>query len=554
MKVVFAVLGLVLFVIISLSLVAFWFFQKIQNVGKEEVPTLKDGSKLRRMGLLSEIWHHLYLSNQSPNIHSAVYGFDPAKKSQIEFWEEVCRQCPNFRSVPLKQNGLWYWKELNLSKIDIKKHLTEIELDWTKEEKKSDDKEESVNADADRHVQKIAAFITEKQLSRPFDKERPHWEAIYVKLKGTDNRVFGYLRCHHAMGDGVILMKSIFEVYEKLWPGEDNKMFGFSKKIIESGRKADIGMDLEKEATKKRDRASVLTTIDLKEKTRGAADVSLADIWREGPQILRDFYEVLYKESPIPSKSVYRHGEMKREYELSVSKTMNMGNLKILCHHFSCTINDLMTTLWLNSMSKYLFKNASKSELAKWKQLYGDTIDLRFITIFNLRKATNKGNDSNAEENHVAMLPVKLPFGDMSFDARLKIVRKILAGLKKSPSVQVSSWLIRAFYVWGGIDFVVKMLEKASSKCVALFSNLKGPVFPLPVGTDGLMWRLCCVTNPSFVPLSCGIVSFAGNMNVSLASDVNTMTSKQSQEIVDAIANEAVQLFKNLPDENYRWF
>ncbi|ETO04325.1 hypothetical protein RFI_33073 [Reticulomyxa filosa] len=446
------------------------------------------------------------------------------------------------------KTGAWYWKELELSKIDLKKHITKLELDWSSEEKSEVNEAE----EADRHVQKIAALLTEKQLNRQFDSERPHWDVIYASLKGRENRVFGYLRCHHAIGDGVILMKSIFGIYEKLWPGEDNKLHGFAKKIIESGRRADIGTDLEKEATKKQNRASVLTTVDLRENSRVVKDLSFADIRKEFPGIVKDFYSLLYKEPIVPLKTVFHKADLKREYELSVSKSINMGNVKILCHHFSCTVNDLMIYKWLNSLSKYLHKNADKSELAKWKQLYGDDIVVRFITVFNLRKPGSKAED--AEENDLGMLPIKFPLGDMSFESRLKIVKKILNESKKGSSVKLSIWLTRIFYAWGGASYVAKVLEKASSKCVALLSNLKGPVLPLAIGTDGLMWRFCCATNPTFSPLTCGIASFAGNMNVSLATDINTMTSKQSQEIVNDILIEFDRVFKSLPDENYRWF
>ncbi|ETO02643.1 hypothetical protein RFI_34776 [Reticulomyxa filosa] len=143
-----------------------------------------------------------------------------------------------------------------------------------------------------------------------------------------------------------------------------------------------------------------------------------------------------------------------------------------------------------------------KSELAKWKQLYGDDIVVRFITVFNLRNPGSKTED--AEENDLGMLTIKFPLGDMNFESRLKIVKKTLNESKK-------------------------ILEKASSKCITFLSDLKGLVLPLAIGTNGLMWRFCCATNPTFSPLTCGIASFAGNIykNPTVLSFSNSLKKKK---------------------------
>merc|ERR1719361_3090236 len=87
----------------------------------------------RRMGMLSELWHIMYTSNNAPTIHAFEQGQVSNQNTQdpfesvVEFWSNFAKKYINFRSVPVKINNRWFWIEMK-SDYDPSKQIKQIQL------------------------------------------------------------------------------------------------------------------------------------------------------------------------------------------------------------------------------------------------------------------------------------------------------------------------------------------------------------------------------------------------------------------------------------------
>eukprot|EP01084_Bolivina_argentea_P110427 197186_1 len=167
---------------------------KTLQMAKKKFPD----SNVRRMGLLSELWQIMYETHNSPMIHAfeiaTFKNGTETVESVIKFWTSFSKKYINFRSVPVKINSKWFWIEkLN---FDPTQQIKQIEID-------------------SKH--NLTTFLNDFNLNSSFNEALPYWEAYYITFKQQKNEAVGYLKLHHALGDGILLNKIITEEHFKLW-------------------------------------------------------------------------------------------------------------------------------------------------------------------------------------------------------------------------------------------------------------------------------------------------------------------------------------------------
>ena len=264
---------------------------------------------------------------------------------------------------------------------------------------------------------------------------------------------------------------------------------------------------------------------------------------------------------------------------MAVSNRLDLNQIKQLSQFYGGTINDFVVSLFCSAVNKYMKKIIQKhnydsytsgqhSELTEiqdeddnnnnsnnsdyWnilKRIYGNDFYIRFVSVFNLRSLMNNDLNkllldfANGEfDNEIAMVALRLPIGDMSFSRRFSEVKSFFWKMKFGPMPILGGYIIKFVYLIGGIDLVVYLMEFTANKCNIMLSNLTGPKMYLGAGNNfnNKVWNIFNITNPTNLPITCGVMSYVDNITFTVAADVSTIESPKI--LVDCIHDEFERL------------
>jgi len=503
-----------------------------QKYGKNNNSASTSSSSLsvRRMGVLSELWQIMYETNNSPIIHAFEYGPNSGYHLLSEFWQSFTEKYVNWRSVPVKINGRWFWREIDIKDFHIGDHCKRVELT-------------SINGDTQKA---LANFVNENNMNKPFDAEKPHWEAYYVSFTDVKNEAYGYGRFHHSIGDGVLLNR-IFEM-------EHNLLWEKKAKHDQKVRQNPINKNKQKKSNNNNDMWTKLKRVAL----------ILFNLLRYTPWSLCDLISLFWFESaPLKcgihcdyyGKDTYEHN-VQRKFNIATSDRFNLTDIKTFCKsHGDFTINDFGMAIFCEAVHEYIFKyvcNSDEKEYGKIVKLYGEKLYLRFFTIFNMRSLIDSDLErlsakyaAGLAENDLSTVPIRLPCGDMPFMQRFTEIHNLFHKLKNGPTPIITSLILKVGHFLFGLKFVNMILGRfTASKCTFLLSNLMGPRQHLlsgPPNGDGeeqrnVVWNTFNGTNPTHTPLSCGIMSYVDSITFTMIADQNSIKDpNQFMECLNAV-------------------
>jgi len=482
--------------------------------------------RIRRMGVLSELWQIMYETNNSPVIHGFEYGPDSGFNIALEFWTSFSRKYVNWRSVPVQVDGRWFWREIDASDFDITEHCKHVRL--------------KANGDARKA---LLRFVDESNMNRPFDPNRPYWEAWYISFHDDPAKAYAYGRFHHAIGDGILLNKILEMEHELLWNKRSRK-YGLAKAAAAITTK-------EKTKTERSLRKQIETAMWI-----------AFNLLRYTPFALCDLISLFWLESAPLQCGIHCHYAGKDTLEFNGSRKFRMGTslqfplseIKAQCAKYATradrgdkfTINDFVICMFCEAVHRYILKHVchgDAGEFAKITRIYGKSLYLRFFTIFNMRSLIGSHLQHLVEryaagfaENDISTVPIRLPCGDVPFERRLAEIHDLFIKLKQGPMPIITALILKVGHFLFGLRYVNLVLGRFSaSKCTFTLSNLMGPRTPLLSGPSAQVQSVFNGTNPTHTPLSCGIMSYVDHISFTMVADERSIKDPaQFMQCLDA--------------------
>jgi len=247
-------------------------------------------------------------------------------------------------------------------------------------------------------------------------------------------------------------------------------------------------------------------------------------------------------------------------------KTNDSRKSKIGPNPSKITVNDFVLSIFCESVHRYLLEVVCDGDLQRYAEItkkYGERLDLRFFTVFNMRSLVNSQSQSkwnhfakqyadgdHVEENDIATVPIRLPCGEMDFTKRLDTIHKLFIKLKTGPTPLITALILKIGNFLFGLRFVEMFLcPFTASKCTFTLSNLMGPKDALLSGPDALVENLFNGTNPTHTPVSCGIMSYVDHITFTLIADQSAIPQphrfvKCLNEVYHRIVNSEETLSK----------
>merc|ERR1712228_38511 len=341
------------------------------------------------------------------------------------------------------------------------------------------------------------------KLNTPFDPNLPFWESYYIQFKQQPNEWMVYIKLHHALGDGIILSKAIQIEHNAMFNNESPNSKAKKMKINQKKRPLTI---------------QTLAT-------------RIYYILKFLPFALKDLSSLFFFESAPLNSGVYcNYNNIDRSFKIAISKPLPLSIIKKLTKRYGGTVNDFVMTVFCHAVYKYLQKNGKNVE----PDLY-----LRFFSIFDMRtllltnqeslddSLNNYAHGIGGNENNVSTVPIALPCGDMSFVERFEIIHNLFYRLKAGPTPILTSVMLKIGHIIFGLRFVDYFLgQMIAKKCAFTLSNLMGSTTEIPV-KNGSICNLYNVTNPTFVPNACGIMSYCDNVTFVLNSSVEAIAEPE---------------------------
>ena len=142
----------------------------------EEIRNEMKLQNLHKMGLLSQVWHRMYLKGESPIIHGFEYTPNVGVETVIKLWTSIAREYVTFRSVPYRIKKDWYWKELSMKDIDLTGfHIKSVEISAKKFSNNTNNE-----CDVD---QALCYFVNSLNMNAKWPYDKPHWNVYYITFK-----------------------------------------------------------------------------------------------------------------------------------------------------------------------------------------------------------------------------------------------------------------------------------------------------------------------------------------------------------------------------------
>ena len=381
---------------------------------------------------------------------------------------------------------------------------------------------------------------------------------------------------HHAMTDGILMSRILESHHGSLWPNEKDKDKDNEKNNCKDSKQNEKLTENSK--TKEKDISNDAYVTKSKTKYKKNRHPSIIKILLNLPWSLYDYFVRFLLFGTLPGipltidNKYNKHDSLSHECILGITHTLPLNEVKRLAKRYNGTINDLTATLFCSAINIFL---KQKMKCTDYKSLIASNNNkfyLRFVSVFDMRliKANNKEfNDialeaktgsKNNNSNNLALVPIPLPCGEMSFSERFNEIQNIFNHLKYGPTPLLSVYVIKLINLIGGPDLVVRFFKFQYAKCLCMWSNFAGPRWFLPYRNDRILgnknngngdrehaMNVFALSNTTGVGIGCTVMSYANEITFSLVVDKNIMDKDQLNKLVDTVNDQFVTLSGLLP-------
>lgn len=351
----------------------------------------------------------------------------------------------------------------------------------------------------------------EAELDQELDRSRPLWRCtLFVRRRDQVTLLF---RAHHAMADGVALMRVLLATSDHV-PATPPAI----PVPVHTAHEGPLGalMDRLDMVNTLLDKAQRFVVDDLAHPERipgqlreaGDGVAAVARVLRlrdENPELLR---------RPLQGHR-----------RVAWTRKLPLARLSAFAHEHGVSLNDIFLATLSGAFGDWLAEQDAGPD---------ENQNLRVSIPVNLR-----GADDSTLGNHFGLVLVELPIGIVDPEERLRECARRMGRLRESGEA-------RALLVGLGaaahlpVTAERRVVEWVADKAVAVVSNLPGPQHALCIG--GLK-----VDNVVFWPPATGevgmgvsLISYAGHITMGVCADVGVLADPQS--LADAFEHEVEQL------------
>ncbi len=314
-----------------------------------------------------------------------------------------------------------------------------------------------------RTLEDLQAFVG-REASRPLPKDRPRWQFHFIE-DFEDGASALVVRIHHSIADGLALVGLLFDFMDSqaLPPPPDGL------------RKA----------------APVNPALV-------AARVAL-----ETPGIL--LKRLLW----WPDRHALHGPQLSGDKRVAWTAPLDLAVVKAAKNQLGATVNDVLMASVSGAFTRYLAPQVG-SLLTR----------LRVSMPVNVRPV----HEPLELENRFAAVPLEIPAGDMSLEARIHAMKLRMDELKRSVAPLAVYGIQKALLALLPEVVSRALIDFLANKCTAVVTNVPGPPGDLSLAGRRVRGLLFWVPQRANIGVGISILSFAGKVQVGVMTDAHLLS------------------------------
>lgn len=360
---------------------------------------------------------------------------------------------------------------------------------------------------------RLQAAIAE-ELGHSLDRALPLWRiAVFLRGKG---RVTILFRAHHAIADGVALMRGFLHMCDGTQPLAD------APRPQPNGKHGPLGGLIKRLETANvlLENLTEVVVDDLRDP--GRVTQQIADIRRTFLAVSRVF--LLPDDNPARLRA-----EPSGRRAVAWTSSLSFPLVRRFAHAQGVTINDVFLTALTGAFGRYLRRFGPVAE----------TQNLRVSVPVNLRAA-----DDGTPGNSFGLVLADLPVGLEGAHARLEVISERMARLKESPEAKA---VFASLWAAGHLPPAAErqLVNFIGGKAAAVVSNLPGPRQPVALGGARLANMVFWPPQTAGIGIGVSFLSYGGHVTVGISAD--TTQIPRPQQLIDDFCAELHDMLGRSP-------
>lgn len=315
-----------------------------------------------------------------------------------------------------------------------------------------------------RTAEQLQRYVGE-EAGRPLPADQPAWQFQFVEHYEADSSAF-IVRVHHSIGDGMALVSVIFTLMEEMTA--EHAVAPPRGGILPAGGAPG----------------------------RGLLPALLIPLAAPGILLKRLLW--------IPDRHALHGRPLSGQKQVAWTAPLDIGVVKAAKNHLAATVNDILMASVSGALSRYLAEHG------------GERVHrLRVSMPVNVRRP----DEPMTLENRFAAVPLELPAGIPTLEARVRAVKRRMDGLKRSVVPIVVYGIQRALLF--ALPQVVSrvLIDFLANKCTAVVTNVPGPQREITIAGRQVRQMMFWVPQRANIGVGISILSFAGKVQVGVIAD-----------------------------------
>jgi diacylglycerol O-acyltransferase / wax synthase len=449
-----------------------------------------------RMTNADVAWLHMDRPTNQMIVNSVMWFDEPVDWDRLRrvYEERFLEPYPKFRQravEPRVPGGRLRWEDD--PDFDLDRHLVRTQLP----------------APGDRAT--LHRYVSE-QMSHPLRRDRPLWEAHLID--GYDGGAAVYTRIHHAVADGIALVRLVMSMTDEQAEGA---LFQ-PPEVDEEGNGGPVGRAraLASEAIHV---SGQLVHEGLGVLTHPSRAVHLAELAAAGTKALAK--ELLLP----PDRRTVLKGRMGPHKHASWSEPVDLADVKAIGRAHGATVNDVLCTAVTGALHVYLAHRDSVVD------------DVRAMIPFNLRPLDEPLPRDLG--NQFGLVFLSLPVGLTDRRARLAELKQRMDAIKDSPEGAVSYGVLSVIGMTS-VQIEKVIVDVFGSKSSLVLTNVPGPRRPVYLAGTKVAGIMGWVPAAGGIALGVSVFSYDGKVTVGVYADARLVPDPEV--LVDAFNHELAML------------